>query len=130
MTLTSNRKKLLDDKETFLLWVELGTLKKVTLHYKAQGLINPKTMKPFTLMAVWTSSMRWVLNNPEEARGFYEKDLGEAFSDDEWEEFLLKKVFQVYNYSKSRTIRWAKNHGLFDKHYHVFAEKFSLPKRE
>jgi len=113
-----------------MLWIELGTLQKVTNHYHAQGLINPKTMKPFSLMAIWTSAMRYVLDNPKLTREFYEADLGEALSDERWEEMLITRAFQVYNYSKSRTIKWAKTHGLFDKHYEVFAEKFKLPERK
>jgi len=130
MSIVSRRKKLLDDKESFLLWVELGSINKVLGHYNERGIINPRTASPFSEMAVWMSAMRYVLANPEEARPFYDTERGAPYSDEEWEDFLIRRVFQVYNYSKSRTLKWAKKNNLFDKYYDIWAEKFHLPERE
>lgn len=130
MTITSKQRKLVNDKETFLLWVELGTLEKVQNHYNTQGIINPRTEKPLSSQAIWTSAMRWVLENPVEAKEYYDAGEGLPLSQDEWELWLIQRAFMVYNYSKSRTIKWAKHFNLFDKYYHLFAEKFHLPERE
>jgi hypothetical protein len=128
MTIIGRQPRLLDGKECFLLWVELGSLEKVRLHYNAQGLINPRTGKPLSEMAIWTTSLRWVLENPEEARPYYEQE-GGKLSDDEWEKWLISRAVMVYNYSKNRIIRWAKRNNLFDKHYEIFRARFNLPER-
>jgi hypothetical protein len=130
MGIATRQKKLLDDKETFILWVELKSLDKVREHYSSRGIINPRTALPFSNMAIWTSAMRYVLANPEDAKPFYDNESGIDLSQDEWEKWLIKKAFQVFNGSKSRTIRWAKQNNLFDAHYEIFAEKFNLPERE
>lgn len=130
MTITGRSKKLLDDKESFLLWVELGSVSKVLGHYNERGLINPRTSLPFSEMAIWMSAMRYVLAHPEEAKPYYEAERGSPYPEDEWEEFLIKRVFQVYNYSKSRTLKWAKRNNLYDKHYPIWAKAFNLPERE
>lgn len=130
MSIVSNSKRLLDDKESFLLWVELGSVKRVLGHYNEKGIINPRTSLPFSEMAIWVSAMRYVLAHPEEARPYYDQERGIPYSDEEWEDFLLKRVFQVYNYSKSRTLKWAKRNNLFDKYYDVWAKAFNLPERE
>lgn len=130
MSIASRQKKLIDDKESFMLWVELGSLKKVLGHYTERGIINPNTMLPLSEMAVWTSAMRYVLANPAEARPYYNAESGIDLSDEEWEEWMIKKAFQVYNNSKSRVIKWAQRNGLFDKYYEIFAKKFHLEARE
>lgn len=130
MGIATRQKKLLDDKETFLLWVELKSLDKVREHYSGRGIINPRTMLPFTNMAVWTSAMRYVLANPEEAKPYYDDESGINLTQEEWELWLIKKAFQVFNGSKTRTIKWAKHNNLFDEHYEIFAEKFNLPERQ
>lgn len=129
MSIAKRRKRLLDDKETFFLWVELGSLGKVLKHYESIGIINPKTGNSFSETAIWTSALRYVLANPDEARPYYNADGEVELTDDEWEEWMLTKVFSVYNNSKSRTIKWAKKLGIFEKYYDIFAERFNLPER-
>lgn len=124
MSFISHKMRLLDDKKTFYLWVELGSLKKVLEFYKTQGYINPNTGEPFAEMSLWTSATRYAIEHPEEVRPIYIQ-AGSTLTDDEWEKWLIYKMMKVYGYQKNRCIKWAKLHNLYEKHKLVFDYTFN-----
>ena len=42
-----------DGREYFLLWMELGTLDRISKHLANQGIVNPKTGKPINYQVIW-----------------------------------------------------------------------------
>lgn len=125
MSFISNRQPMLDQERTFMLWVELGSLRKVGKMYETKGIINPDTGKPFTQQTIWASSMRYVLDHPEEARAVYLAH-GSPLSEEEWEKWLIYRAFLVYHYGKTRCIKWAKKHNLYDKYREIFDITFNI----
>ena len=80
---------ILKEERCFKLWVELGSLKKVSEHLKSEGIINPKTVKPFTAMGIRFAAYRWVLQYPDKAKPIYYAE-GFTGSDDDWNLYLIK----------------------------------------
>lgn len=61
-------KNLLNEKEAYETWKRLGSLKAVEEHYRASGLLNPKTNKPFSKPAFSFAAYRYISKNLAEVR--------------------------------------------------------------
>ena len=81
-------KPILNERECFRLWLELGSLRKVSDHLRSKGTINPKTGRPFTTMGIRNSAYRWVLKNIEEAKPLYYSE-GFVGDDEDWDKFII-----------------------------------------
>lgn len=121
-------KKLLDGKEMFILWAEMGTTTKVAQHLAKKGIRNPRTGRPYTVMTVWNNAIKWVVHNPEEARPYFIKE-GAMFSDDDWHSYLIQKSSHVF-YTKMKFIAWAKKLGIFRKYFWQFADRYGLTEED
>jgi hypothetical protein len=120
-----SNKAILDDKYCFDLWNKLGTLDLVADQLEREGIVNPRTGKPYHLMTVWTAASRWMVENPEKSRKYF--TVIAAYLDDEsWEEFLVERAMSVYKGSKRNFLKWARKMGLFDKYFDTFADHFGL----
>ena len=122
MTITGKYAKLLDDKESFFLWLELGSTAKVAAHMQKEGRVNPRSQHSFTPMAIWDSAMRWVLTNPEEAREIYVAH-GDTRTQGEWEEWLVLKAMHVVGTSRGRFMKWIYKND-FEKYSYIYGEKY------
>ena len=110
------------DRECFILWYELGTVTKVIKHLNIAGIINQKTQKPFTSVAISNAAYRFTIFNPDEARGYYEKSIGRELLDQEWEEYLCKKAMTMFP-SNSTLKDWIKTHHM-EKYQYVWGRRF------
>ena len=122
MTITSKQEKLLNDKESFFLWLELGSTKNVSLHLEREGRVNPRTGDPFSPMAIWDSAMRWVLDHPYEAKEIYDEH-GSTMNQTEWEEWLVQKALHVLGTSRKRFMKWIKNRK-FEKYVYIYKDRY------
>lgn len=86
---------MLDNKECFEYWVEIGTLRKVAMVFEREGRINPLTDRPYTFIAVWMAAYKWVLENPDEAWKIYQEK-GSPLSKEQWEKFLTAKAAYIF----------------------------------
>lgn len=114
--------RILNPKECFELWVELGSIQKVCGNLAFKGTINPYTQRPFTPMGVWKSAMFWVTSNIEEAWKFYQEG-GSPFTKKEFEEWVVGKAMFVYGTSRKRFLRWIDENG-FEKYEPIYERAF------
>jgi hypothetical protein len=94
-------KQFLDDKRCFDLWIETNSLYKAQAVLAREGLINPKTGRPPTVMGIWTAAWRWGIANPQDARklvGDVYHANGEILSNEEWDVIIQEK--RAYLFAK------------------------------
>ena len=115
---------LLDGEECFLLWVQLGSIEKVSRHLEHAGKVNPNTGNRFSVMGVCNAALRWVTANPDIAWPHY-VDAGTELTREEWEEWLVGKAMTARGYSKRNFLSWVRKMG-FEKYRHVYAERYGL----
>ena len=115
---------ILDSEECFLLWVQLGSIEKVSRHLESLGKINVTTGKRFSAMGIWNAALRWVTANPDEAWPHY-VNAGTELSREEWEEWLVAKAMIARGYSKRNFLAWVRRMG-FEKYEYVYAERYGL----
>lgn len=125
--ISRTRPKILsgDGKEYFDLWMELGTLDRVSEHMYNMGIVHPKTGKKINYMMFWYAAMRWVLFNPDDAKPIFEKNNMRKFSDEEWESWLVEKAMKpgLLGSSRHRFFAWIHERG-FQKYEYVFKSRF------
>ena len=127
MTIVRSRTSNLNPKETFLLWIEFDTLKKTAGQLAHRGIINPVTKRPYTTMAVYYTAMKYVLENPDEAREYYLKyDADYALDDEIWNEWLIGRALSMYK-TKVRILSWLRRMGLDgDKYKHLYKDALGI----
>ena len=121
---TNNVNSILDSEECFLLWVQLGSVAKVSLHLEALGKVNRATGKRFSNMGIWNAAIRWVSANPDLAWPYY-VDAGTELTREEWEEWLVSKAMIARGYSKRNFLAWVRRMG-FEKYEYVYAERYGI----
>lgn len=125
--ITRTKPKILsgDSKEYFDMWMELGTLPRVSEHYFNLGVVNPKTGKRVNQMLFWYAAMKWVIFNPDDARPHFEKSNMRKFSDEEWESWLVEKAMKpgLLGTSRQRFFAWVRQFG-FQKYEYIFKSRF------
>jgi hypothetical protein len=105
MAMTGRKAKGMDGHEVMELWVELGSLHKVSLLFQTEGRVNPDSLQPYTETGLWRACSIWMVENPAESRKLYEK-AGSAYTDVQWDMFVLRRAIQVYKTTRSTFIRW------------------------
>lgn len=118
---STERGKMLPDPEELLkLWIELRTLVRVREKLRRDGIINPATKQPPSKQAINFAIWKWVVTNPKKALDNYilpmERQRGNYdFSQDDWEEMIIRHAKAVFAYSNSTYMRWLKHYGLEEK---------------
>lgn len=129
MTILNARgvKKQLDNKQCFDLWVELGSLQKVSDYLFADGVYNYNSGQPFTIWGVRKAAFAWMLDNLPEG---YQR-MKEAGSQLSWEEYKIWAVWKSLNMIQSTTkmLKFLTDNDLYDptgeKGYKkIYARKF------
>lgn len=125
--LGNSRRLLLDDFEMFRLWYELGSLPKVQKALKTAGIINPATGRPPEQLTIRRCALRWVIENPDKARPYYQKISAEfAYEDEAWNRYLVDRAQRIYNTSVKRFLSWVDRRGFGTKYQDMYAEQFGL----
>lgn len=119
-------KQHIDGKKAFALWSELGSLKKVTLHFQKHGK-HMSNGKPFTEMAVREAAIKWVLLHPDEAKPYYEDaGLDEAILGGvAWDMWLLNTAIGIYKNQRNTFLNWVAKMGFEQYEYH-YADYYNL----
>lgn len=112
MAISHRQNRLLprQDKEYFLLWVELGTTEKVSKHLALDGEVNPRNGEPFHPMTIHRAAMRYVIENDKEAKPLFDKEQGRTIPNDEWEEFVIEKACKMFRNNRSGLKKWLRRH--------------------
>jgi len=118
------RVEFIDGKECFSLWVELGSVEKVSKYLESVGKVNPRTKKRYSIMGVWSAAITWATDNPDDAWPYY-VEAGTAMNREEWNEWLVARAITTRGYSKKNFLAWVKKQG-FERYRHVYAEKYGL----
>lgn len=111
------------DKEYFELWMELGTLEKVSQHLANVGEINPKYKQPLSQMTIRIAALRYVIENPDEVRHIYEKEANRTLTQQEWEEYLVRTAMSVYDTSTAKLQDWIQRKGM-QKYDYLYSKRF------
>lgn len=127
MTIVTRNKSKIDNKECFLLWVELGSLKNVSLEYARRGVLytpykEPFTPKPFSVSTISRRALMWVVEYPDEARPYYIKE-GSRLTDEQWERWLIEKAMSIYKQSPRTFFLWIEKNE-FQKYEHVYIQRY------
>lgn len=131
MSISHRQNRLLtrSDKEYFELWQELGTLVKVSKHLQNVGEINPKLKQPFSEMTIRIAAYRYVIEFPEEAKPYFDREYGRELTKKEWEEFLVNTALSVYDTSPGKLKSWIERKGMQQYDY-IYGRKFLNGKLE
>ncbi len=117
----------ISDKDIFMLWYNMDSLNKVSLHLSNIGLINPANQKPFTIQTLSRHAFKWVIENSNEARPYFQEKAAEfSFNDDSWNKFLIRKAMYVYYSSKDRFLNWIDRMGFGTKYQSIYAKRYGL----
>lgn len=114
------------DKAYFELWRELGTLPKVSKHLTNAGEINQKRHKPISDVTIRTAALRYVIENPDEAKEFFDKENGRVMDQTIWEEYLVKTALSIYDTSTDKLVSWIRRKGM-EKYDYIYSKR--IPRR-
>lgn len=125
MSISHRQNRLLkrSDKEYFELWMELGTLSKVSRHLALAGEINPKIKQPFSEWTIRTAALRYVIEFPDDTKQFFDAEYGRVLSQKEWEEYLVRTAISVYDSSTDKLKNWIERKGM-QKYDYIYSSKF------
>jgi hypothetical protein len=104
----------IDPKECGRLWIELGSLDKVSIHLANRGIVNEKSGKPYTRDAISRCFWNWAVKHPEESYQFI-KDCGGKYSETIWRQQLVLKAYSMYvchNLSRENFEAWLEENDL------------------
>ena len=113
----------ISDSEIFYLWIELGSITKVVRNLANRGIINKRTGKPLHYTCIWDHGMKWVVENPENARIIYEAKLERKFTDEQWNRWIVKKALKVFDDSHAQLKDWIKRHGM-ERYSDIYSKRF------
>jgi len=114
-------KKLLDNKKCFLYWLEIGTLDGASERMATEGIVNPRTGKPFSDFGIRHAAYVYILENSDEARTLMGCD---SWEDEEWDLYLIQRAKSILLWSStSRFMNWIRKMG-FEKYEWFYEEKF------
>lgn len=109
-------RSVLDEKECFDLWIELGTLEKVRQFLYSRGVVHPLTGKSITPFGIRTAAFRWMLDNLDES---YERMNSKyrILSREEFDKWAVYKALTLFQ-SEYGFRNWLKDQGWYeDKRY-------------
>jgi hypothetical protein len=117
-------------KEAFYAWLETGTCGKARNYLTKRGIINPRTGKPYTYMAVYLGAYSHLVNNHESLKsvlfdlwGFTDDDMTQQ----EWEAYIVGRATVVLgNSSKKRFMEWLSRNSWAKEYDYIYAKRFGL----
>jgi len=98
MGIKPRQEKVLNGDHINLLWLQLGTLRKVGERLTQEGLVSPRTGSAFSNPALAMSNWRWCVRNPDESFERvmkYRKAAGVYMTRLDWDKELILHARQV-----------------------------------
>lgn len=115
--------KLIQEKDAFTLWVELGSLVRATTFFNRENGLD------ITIQGFQYARDLYIVKHPQEAR---EKAVPRMVSEEKWEIFLIRRAMNVYRRSTATGTktapafhRFVKNYGL-QKYSYLYADQFGF----
>ena len=106
---------VLDPERCWKEWVRLESLKKVQDLFESEGLRNPRTLRPPTISAIQKAAYRWALENQDQSKEDMRHAwsvVGEALTEEKWQEFLRTKAGLAYFLQPKKIDRFLQENGL------------------
>lgn len=130
-TLAHNQLSDLDSKVLFEEYFELGTYGRLSSWIEAQGIINPRTLKPYSVARIRQRVYEYIIDNPDEARTKYIA-MGENFAsdDEQWNRYLVRIAMDAIDptrHSKRRFFEWLERRGYGSRYQYLYADVYGLP---
>lgn len=117
-----SRPIVLDRETCFKKWVDLGSLLNVSIWFEKQGISNSFTGKKYSASAISYAARRWVVQNPEEARKYYEQ-AGMYLSDEDWTAWLVNTMLKVFHsHQRHHFEAFLDKHDIRDKYGYIIGE--------
>ena len=117
-------------KIAFYTWLEVGNCTRATKMLSKRGIINPRTGKPYTYMALYLASYIYLVNNHEELKPvlFEIWDMrDDVMTDKEWDIYIVRKAtVALGNSSKKLFLEWVDNNLWARKYDYIYAKRFGL----
>ena len=117
-------------KTAFYTWLEGGNCARATKMLAKRGIVNPRTNKPYTYMALYLAAYIYLVNNHEELKPvlFDLWDMrDDTMTDMEWEIYIVRKAtVALGNSSKKLFLEWLDNNSWARNYDYIYAERFGL----
>jgi hypothetical protein len=122
------------EETAFYSWLDSGTCSKAIKALEKKGVVNPRTGKPYTYMAVYFAAYRYLAKNHAELKpvlfDLWGMREGMEMSDAEWEAYIVHKaVFALGNNSKGAFMRWLEENPWAEKYDYLYAKRFGLTQK-
>lgn len=118
------------ERESFDAMMKAGTVTSAAELMFIRGFKSPRTGHPYTRMAVYNASIRYMVKNHAEVKDkLFElwKVQGriENVSDDEWEAFIVEKAMK-YLAGKYAFVKWLEENPWAEKYDYIYAKRFGI----
>jgi hypothetical protein len=123
------------DKESFDVMMEAGSVTRATELLALRGYRNSRTGKPYTRMAVYIASIRYMVYHHEEVKdGLFElwrvQNRIDDVTDEEWEEYIVEKAaIYLGNNSKGCFMRWLAENPWAENYDYIYAKRFGIARK-
>lgn len=120
------------EESSFYAWLESGTCTKAIRVLTKKGIINRRTGKPYTYMAVYYAAYRYLVKNHAKLKPVLFDLWGmregtEKMSDEQWDIYVINKaVFALGNNSKKAFMRWLEENSWAEDYDYLYATRFGL----
>lgn len=119
------------EKVAFYAWLEGGTCSKATRMLPKKGIINPRTGKPYTYMAVYLGAYIYLVENHEEMKpvlfDLWNMREGVDMTDAEWDAYIVRRAAMTMgNSSKKRFMGWLERNPWAKEYDYIYAKRFGL----
>ena len=111
------RKSPIDGERCWKQWFQPGSsLSKVSKSLAEEGVISPRTQKPYTIMSIKYWAWKWALKeeNYHEAYDYVRQRFaseGRIFGEDEWKRSLVENARWVFQYSEKKLSEFIEKRG-------------------
>ena len=118
-------------KVAFYAWLEGGTCAKATKMLPKMKIINPRTGKPYTYMAVYLGAYSYLVENHEEMKpvlfDLWNMREGVDMTDAEWDAYIVRRAAMAMgNSSKKRFMGWLERNPWAKEYDYIYAKRFGL----
>jgi len=120
--------KLLTDEQCFLKYIEYGgTLGQAGKWAEIENIVSPNTGYIVNRNTIFVKTMMYIVRHPEESRQKL-AEIGIVYSDNDWNEWLIRKALRYAGGSKGRFLNWLKKNKLRDRkeYEHIYAKRMGL----
>lgn len=117
-------------KVAFYTWLEGGNCARATKMLSKRGIVNPRTGKPYTYMALYLAAYIYLVKNHEELKPVLFDIWGmrdDIMTDKEWDIYIVRKATMALgNSSKKLFLEWVDDNPWAKGYDYIYAKRFGL----